>query len=546
MDPIRRGLSGWLLALALGLLAGCGGGGGGGSAAPATPAAPAPARDLKLLGSTLPDQSVAVPLEPTFLFTFDADVTLDGIAGRVRMTDGTGPVPLTVDVLTGVLRVRPSQPLKMRMAYTLTVDAGLTGVNGAVLPAELVRRFKTVLVDAQVALIRRELNESLVGGWNRMRIGDLDGDGRPEIVEFGGDPAIGVYERGFAINIYTRTATGDYTRTHTLFREPVPVALQSYTDLALVDLDHDGILEIVVAVRRYEPEPSGLIVFKRGGDGRYAIAQFVELPYVDRLLSVDIDRDGRPDLLTRGNLKTLTSEPRGCGLQAVLSSRGGARVQPATEMPCVAEAVVGALASRERNHLVTRESRTDFDSPNPAPVASRLRIYALDLQGRPTLDAELMAAAASVCSGFVDCSRMGLMDADGDGLQDLLFGSAVTPGDQPSFPSVVYVRDRSTGRYAEFLRQVFGNFVLMPGDVDRDGRDDLVAVGHPSPATAFALALNRAPAGFELSHLVYSPSPTATVNDETVAIADLDGDGLLDAVVQSSNLSTVIFYQRLR
>ena len=65
----------------------------------------------------------------------------------------------------------------------------------------------------------------------------------------------------------------------------------------------------------------------------------------------------------------------------------------------------------------------------------RLKFYSLDTEGRATLHTGLMAAAASVCAEF-DCSGMMLMDATGDGIQELVFTRSQLQGG-----TVIYTRE---------------------------------------------------------------------------------------------------------
>ena len=540
MDSLRRWLATLAVCLSISLAASCGGGGGSGGSSATPP--PETARDLQLVVANLPDQQLAVPTSPTFFFTFDADMTADGASTLVQMNDSQGAVPTVVDVSVGSLRIRPAQPLKMRTDYTLTIKAGLKASNGALLRTDVVRRFRTILLDG-INQVVQPANISLLNftGQHTFRIGDLNGDGRPDIVQIGGDLGLIGEANSFAINVFLQNADHSFTRAQNLLiREPQHIYLNSIGEIAIVDLDHDGVPEVVISIQRVFPGLNGLMVLKQDAQGRYAAADFIATNFAYRLFIADINRDGKPDVLGLGQGWALTDGPDRCGMVAVLSSPNGARAQSPTVLPCGQyEAVLGPLERPDQLNLVLLGAPTTPIQP----FLPRLRIYNLDGQGHPTLNAGLMAAAAPVCSGLLDCWGLMLLDVNGDGVQDLLFRLALI--DDRTVTSVIYART-GLGSYTEFGRQSFGNnaYAFMVADMDRDGLDDVVVVVQ-NGSTNVAVGLARRTSGLELSHLVRVDA-FDTMNQATVGIADLDGDGLPDVVLDSYNTGLSVLFQRRR
>ena len=541
MDCLRQLLATLAVCVSMSLFVGCGGGGGSGSgssSAPTTP--PEAARDLRLLAAHLPDQAVAVPTSATWLFTFDADVAADVSSALVQLDDSQGTVPVIVDVFDGWLRVRPAQPLRMRTDYTLTVKAGLKASNGAVLRSDVVRRFQTILMDGVNQVIQPD-NRALpnFAGQHTFRIGDLNGDGRPDIVQIGGDAALVFEGNSFAVNVFLQDADHSFSRAqNVLIREAQHLYGNEVGDIGIIDLDHDGVPEIVISIQRPLPGLNGLLVLKQDARGRYAAGDFIATDYAYRLFIADISRDGKPDLLGIGQGLDLTDGPDRCGMVAVLSRAGGPRAQPPTILPCGPyEAVLGPLERPGQLDLVLL--RTSFTVP-VQPFQQRLSIYSLDEQGRPTLNSGLMAAAAPVCAGLLDCTGPMLIDVNGDGIQELLFRTALVS--DSTAVSVIYARNDS-GTYSEFARQSFGGaYAFMVADMDRDGLEDVVVVVQGA-GSYVAAGFTKRNSGLELSHLL-PVSAFDTMSQATVGIADLDGDGLPDVVLDSYNSGVSVLFQR--
>lgn len=526
----------WATGLGGMLLAGCGGGGGGTSKSPTTTP---PVADLHQVASSLPDDAVEVSTAPSFQIHFDADLVTDGLSAFVQLEDPQGTVPVDVEAKAHVLTIKPRQSLKTRTQYILTIKAGLKGTNGAILRSEVVRHFRTMLL-AGINKVVQPANNALINyaGQHTFRIADVTADGLPDIVQIGGDAELRNEGNSFAVNVFAQNPDHSFIQIQKLLiHEQQDVYRNSMGEIEIIDLDHDDIPEIVISIQRNLPGVNGLMILKQAADGLYAVSDFIATDFAYLLRTGDFNLDGKQDLLGVGQGLALTDGPDRCGMVSVLSSAAGARIQSSTVLPCGAhEALLGRLCTEEELNLVLL--RSSYASPSQS-FQSRLSIFRLDTEGHPTLDDSLMTAATPVCAGMFDCSNMMLIDVNGDGIQDLLTAASVT---QSESTMVVYTRTEN-GPFAEFVRQGFGNrvFALKASDLDRDGLDDLLAVVQ-NLGSYVGAAFTRSGPRFDFSSLI-PVEAFDTMNDSTVGVADLDGNGLPDVVLDSYNTGLSVFFQ---
>jgi hypothetical protein len=226
---------------------------------------------------------------------------------------------------------------------------------------------------------------------------------------------------------------------------------------------------------------------------------------------------------------------------AVLSRPAGPALQPATVLPCEVgyEALIGRFdASAEPRLVIIRRSNVVPVEPLP----TRLRVYRLDAQGRPTLDNELMSAMSGLAAGFRNCSGLMLLEATGDDLPEILFQACGR--EDGSFDSVIYTR-RGGGGYSQWALEPSGRAVWVT-DMDRYGLDDvMVLLDGFSARGQIAGSFAKREGGFERSTPV-GVELSDTLEQDLVAIGDLDQDGLPDLLMQSYNTGIVVFYSRGR
>ncbi|HET8733716.1 MAG TPA: VCBS repeat-containing protein [Anaeromyxobacteraceae bacterium] len=281
-----------------------------------------------------------------------------------------------------------------------------------------------------------------------MAVGDLDGDGLPDVVvaDAGAGPA------GYGVDVQYRVPA-----TPGAFTAPVVLPLGALipVDVALADLDGDGRRDVVVAasgassVQVFFQQPSGAFgpatAFAAGGEPTAVAAG-------------DLTGSGRQDLVVAA----------ANGRVAVLLH--GAT--PGSFLPPVTYAA-GTSPSAVRLADMDGDGRLDV-------VLADLQGVLLVLLQSPSGGGVLLPAATYATLGYGSCS-IAIGDVDGDGRPDVVVANAGPLGDPGSVS--VFLQGAVPGRlgipmlYAGY----WGPLWVALGDLDGDGRLDMaVADGGPS------------------------------------------------------------------
>jgi hypothetical protein len=374
---------------------------------------------------------------------------------------------------------------------------------------------------------RREL--ALVAAPEALWAGDLDGDGRPELL-------VAAATTG-TISVLDPN-TGD---ARELARGTSPVAM------AVGELDGDGTLDIVVA------DQAQLLVLRGAGAGEFRAAKpFALGAPVASLELADVDGDGALDALARG-----AAEPA----VVVCRNLGAGELAAPVRLPFAAAKAsgVGLVASPADGGVV------GVSVPQGDRVATWYTQAGDSWLGHAEVIAEVIVEDAVF--PFTE-----LRDVDGDGHLDQL-GVQVTgdfvfrPGagdgtftgelDGYDFPfpaagvfaaagaQVDVVTVSQDGVAAHRLREVpriepvggvFGYLMsgtsdIAIGDIDRDGADDVVAIA--GAANGGIAVLWGGAGGLARMDVVASPIET-----KGLTLADLDGDGSPE-VVTSNGISRI-------
>jgi hypothetical protein len=335
--------------------------------------------------------------------------------------------------------------------------------------------------------------------WATLR--DINGDGRQDLV---------VVSWG-ALSVYL--GNGDAT-----FAGKVSSPIGSIgTSYGLGDFDGDGKQDLAVALDRVGSDGS-LEVLQGKGDGGFGAILFVPANgYPDSVAVVDLDGDGRLDIVTASSVTdavgvSLASGEGGFAAQAEYTSGD----QPVA-------LAVGDLDGDGRPDVVTANNNGGIVATNnkPGTVSVLLGTGAGKLAVR--VDYETVGNTAGVALGDLNSDRqldvvaVGYDGSPGAGMASVLLGT----GGGKLAPHIDYPAGYRPGAVAI-------------GDVNGDGRPDLV-VANAGVETYFLVSvlLGKGDGTFA-AKVDYAAD--ALTGPTSVALADLNGDGKLDIVLGNTTM----------
>jgi Bacterial Ig-like domain/FG-GAP-like repeat len=497
----------------LAFVAACGGGGGGGASQPP------PSVPLRVAASSV-DRVIDVdPAEP-IVVTFDAPLAPGVVASQVQLSDGSAAVPFAVETSGSGLVIRPTERLRLRTDYRLTVKAGVQALNGAVLPGDHVLSFRTMPILLQSkALLPQSADISVgnVGG------GDVNADGRTDVVLIS-RYSVGL-QQGLSLRVYTQGVDGSLTLfqllDHLVTTQPYAVNLGKPV---VLDVDGDGVTEILVTQEVFgQDDATGLLVFKRGGDGLFRAEPLRQNRYLQSALLADVNGDGRPDLVGRFYRYGATS-----GFQVFLNTSAGLQELAPVELPAGQSAYQLALADLDRDgsaEVVVVETPAVQD---PAlPFFARRIVYTRQ-SGSYVQSNALSGLLQGVCATDpLGCEKPRFIDIDGDGWLDLLLVSGRE--------LIAYLR-QPNGGFAAGFRVTLGEGVrvLQVADLDGDGMQDFLAFTNTFFNYVVAGLAQRRPT-FEYSRVFDLPALSVSpISEDAITVVDFNGDGRPDVLVASA------------
>jgi hypothetical protein len=386
----------------------------------------------------------------------------------------------------------------------------------------------------------------------KLAAGDLDGDGRPDLV------VARDYEN---VTVLHNTGSG--------FAPPVTYPalgffnFDFFATVELCDVDRDGDLDILYSASLTSVNQStALALLRNHGDGTFGPAEalFTTLDAggaVD-IAAGDIDGDGWPDLL--GATGAHWNLWRGDGQGGFLSPE----LMGATETPIAIELadmdgdghVDPVVVGRESLEVAVYHNSGDGDFATPQPVQA-VPSFALpadsrgmdvgDVDGDGRLDVAIAYQAFSIGTSGVailfgtgdggfgppiayptpkDAIYAKLADLDGDGRPDLLWAD-----DAPTY-DVKTRMNLGNGQFGPVLNwpmNTCGNGEVAAIDVDNDGDLDLVLCEYggcpnvPLSGTRVFIRKNNGDGTFALPYI-----HTVSGFPERVRGADVNNDGLID------------------
>jgi hypothetical protein len=327
-------------------------------------------------------------------------------------------------------------------------------------------------------------------------VGDLDGDGRPDV-------AVG---------------SNQYTGSVFLGRAERPVELRGIGEVkawTAADLDGDGNADLALADRAGR----GVTILLGDGRGGFAPAAVVPVPFAPiEILAADLDGDGRLDLAL---VDSDWSNTRESGV-AFLRNLGGLTFAAApTTAVCKSprNAVVRDLDGDGRLDLAV--ACPEFHGPSSVGVLIQR-------------DDGFAVARYPVASGggAYGAGAFAVGDLDGDGAPDLVMGGWDSSG-------LTVLTNRGDGTFETGM--VVASCALAwdtaVADLDGDGVLDVVqACAAANSTVPGVLAVSR---GLGAGAFATPTEVRAGVNPLTVTVRDLDGDGIPDLVATDTLDDTI-------
>lgn len=325
--------------------------------------------------------------------------------------------------------------------------------------------------------------------------GDLERDGSPEIVS--------ADDGSLDLAVYRLSSPGTFPSPPSDVTSGQAVA--EAAALIAADLDGDGRTDLVTTNRRTDD----LTWYRQVPGGRFAGLRVPLPPAVARsavqVAGGDVDGDGAADLVTANaataNLTVLYQEPAGgFSLRSdVLQAEGLSGVYSVALADLTGDGRLEVIAAGRFSHDVRWFSRSPegaWSEPRSlaggASLRGPIRVAAADLDGDGRADivtanqlsrnvavfyqsatrGEFEAAAALALDGTLVPAALALGDVDGDGAADIVAGGLGSP----EAIAVIWQEAPRAFRYEGAPGEGAAVLVdIAARDLDRDGRDDVVA-----------------------------------------------------------------------
>jgi methionine-rich copper-binding protein CopC len=436
-----------------------------------------------VLSVTPANNAARVPIDATIRVTFSENMSSNYLTSAELFSTANGgfSVPVALQLDANVLTLRPSGPLVRGQRYEVRLAAILQDPYGNTMEMPFVSSFTT---DAG----RFSTPELLVAEGFNSAIGDVNGDGRADLVANLRVPSEGFFVHGLFVRLQQPDGS---------LGALVDVGWRSGSSSCLGaqpvigDLNGDGRQDVVVS-----DGTCGVQVFIQGTDGRLVVGP--RLAATGRVRIADFDGDGRKDLLGMSDAQALQYWRQ--------DSSGNLVRQP-------------DLSTSSADRLASDFEIADLNSDGRVDLVFCVNI------GFGTTNRELLILQQSATGTLSITDRRSMLvdrltvgDANGDGRVDVLVAIGSTLGLLPQTAGGSLGAMQVTALYHT-------PDALILHDIDSDGRADVLA----SYSSGFGLGvlLGRG-GGLWQSEDVYRSTLGAA---SLVSIGDLNGDGWLDFLV---------------
>ena len=388
---------------------------------------------------------------------------------------GNGTSAPSMDCAVGVVEVGASLALTVQGVQDGDGDNSLIGVVSADDPNP---DDNQDLVGAAVVAEFSEGPTQIVGVSSAaLAAGDVDGDGAIDIVATGGETVVFFNNGNRAVTAPGRSLGAD----------------SGGSALALIEWDGDGFLDVAVGGLNGR----SVEVFVNNGSGFFASAASLQgqgVANVDDMVGTDVDGDGVSEILVTGS--------------------GGTAILRRTAEGGIA---VNQLTPGAGRDLAVADLDQDGDPDFLVVLAANRNVELIYNAGDGSV-----AGSSSFDYGSV--ANVSAADLNGDGAADLMLA---IDGDDMSAPQNKVLYQQGSGEFS--AGRSFGASpvtALVAGDIDADGRADIVAINE---AGVHQLYLGSADGGFSLV-----PEQIVSAGMQRGVLTDFNNDESLDLILGGS------------